>query len=207
MEEERQEKRQRIERSESDKELEALWETSQSSSQLHKEKMTNISLSDSDEEVIVDFVKEHKELYNKINKLFKNKVRKDSLWEIFAKKILVCPGKTWFESQRTPYDKLQLFKSGHAPKELTDIHQWIHHQDSQVTPVKGINKSSGFKSPVDPVPEQDPHTNYPEALHTDSIEINMHSSTHQPSTASNSVLRPSSVDQQVLDQFSQMKQC
>ena len=55
-----QEKRQRTERSETEIELEAAGETSYSSSQLHRKKgkMTNIFLTDSDEEVIVYLVKD-----------------------------------------------------------------------------------------------------------------------------------------------------
>ena len=38
--------------------------------------MTNIYLTNSDEEAFVDFVKDHKELYDKTNKHCKDKVRK-----------------------------------------------------------------------------------------------------------------------------------
>ena len=46
--------------------------------------MTNIYLTDSDEEAIVDLVKEHDELYDKTNEHFKDKARKECLWEQFA---------------------------------------------------------------------------------------------------------------------------
>ena len=46
--------------------------------------MTNIYFTDSDEEAIVDFVKDHKELYDKTNDHFKDKTRKKCLWEMFA---------------------------------------------------------------------------------------------------------------------------
>ena len=46
--------------------------------------MTNIYLTDSDAEAIVDFVMDHEELYNNTNKLFKDKTRKDCLWERFV---------------------------------------------------------------------------------------------------------------------------
>ena len=45
--------------------------------------MRNISLTDSDEEAIVDFVKDHEELYDKTNEHFKVKGRKQCLWERF----------------------------------------------------------------------------------------------------------------------------
>ena len=46
--------------------------------------MMNIYLTDSDEEATVNFVKDHEELYDKTNKHFKVKARKDCLWERFA---------------------------------------------------------------------------------------------------------------------------
>ena len=46
--------------------------------------MTYIYLTDSDEEAIVDFVKDHKELNNKTNEHFQDKDRKECLWESFA---------------------------------------------------------------------------------------------------------------------------
>ena len=45
-----------------------------------KRHMTNIYLIDSDEETIVDFVKDH----DKTNDKFKDKARKDCLWEGFT---------------------------------------------------------------------------------------------------------------------------
>ena len=56
--------------------------------------MTSILLTDSDEEPIVDFVKDHEELFDKTNKYFKDKSNKDCLWERFANKckltVKVC---------------------------------------------------------------------------------------------------------------------
>ena len=39
--------------------------------------MTNIYLMDLDKEAIVDFVKDHEELYDKTNEHFKDKARKE----------------------------------------------------------------------------------------------------------------------------------
>ena len=55
--------------------------TSQSYSRHKKRHMTNIYLTDSEEEEIVDFVKDHKELYNKTNEHFKDKAMKECHWE------------------------------------------------------------------------------------------------------------------------------
>ena len=63
--------------------------------------MTNIYLTESDEEAIVDFVQDHEELYNKTNEHFKDKARKDCLWDSFASshKLSVKMCKTWFKSR------------------------------------------------------------------------------------------------------------
>ena len=85
----------------------------QSHSRHKKGHMTNIYLTDSDEEAIVDFIKDHEEPYGKSNKLFKDKARKDCLWERFANshKLSVKVCKTWLESQRTHFGKLTQYKS------------------------------------------------------------------------------------------------
>ena len=46
-----------------------------------KGQMKSIFLSDSDEETIVDFIKQHKELYDKTNDSFKDKQKKERTWE------------------------------------------------------------------------------------------------------------------------------
>ena len=68
--------------------------TSQLHSMHKKGHITNTYLTDSDEEAIVD----HEELYNNTNEHFKDKARKECLWERFANScnlsVKVC--KTWF---------------------------------------------------------------------------------------------------------------
>ena len=117
-------KRPRTERSDSEMDTEGGGEvgTSQSQSRFKKGHMTSIYLTDSDEEAIVDFLKDHEELHDKIN----NKARKELLWERFTssyKLSKLC--KTWFESQRTCYGKLTQSKSGQATKEMTGRKNWI----------------------------------------------------------------------------------
>ena len=92
--------------------------------------MTSIYLIDSDEESIVDFVNDQEELNNKTNNTFKDKARKDSLWERFASShnLSVKMWKTLFESQGTHYGKLTQSKSGQAPKEMTEMQYWIQDQ-------------------------------------------------------------------------------
>ena len=65
--------------------------------------MINIYLTDSDEEAILDFMKDHEELYDDTNEHCKDKARKECIWEQSANSCnlsgKVC--KTWFDSQRT----------------------------------------------------------------------------------------------------------
>ena len=74
--------------------------TSQWHSRHKKRHMTNIYLTDSDEEAIVDFVKNYEELYDKADEHFKDKARKECPWERFANScnlsVKVC--KIWFDS-------------------------------------------------------------------------------------------------------------
>ena len=81
----------------------------------------HICLTDSDEVAVVDFVKDHEELYDKTNEHFKDKARKKYLWDRFTNicKLYVKAYKTWFESQRKHFGKLTQSKSGQAPKEMT----------------------------------------------------------------------------------------
>ena len=57
--------------------------TSHSHSRCKKGHIINMYLKES-EEAIVDFVKHHKELYNKTDEHFQDKTRKESLWQRFA---------------------------------------------------------------------------------------------------------------------------
>ena len=74
------EKRPRTEKS--DTETEAVGgEVGLSQSRYKKGHMTNIYLTDLDEETIVDFEMDHEEFYGKTNEHFKDKARKECLWK------------------------------------------------------------------------------------------------------------------------------
>ena len=95
------EKRPRTERSDTETEA-AGGEAGPSQSHYKKGHMTNVYLTDSDEEGIVDVVNDHEELYDKTSEHFKDKTRKEFLWEQFNKsrKLSVKVCKTWFDSQK-----------------------------------------------------------------------------------------------------------
>ena len=99
----------------------------------------------------MDFVKDHKELYDKTNEHFKDKARKDGFRETFTNShnlsVKLC--KTRFDLQRTRYDKLTQSKSGQAPKEMTERQNWkqdkFYFQKLHIRH-KGFSKSSHIKS-------------------------------------------------------------
>ena len=84
--------------------------------------MKSIFMSDSDKETIVEFVKQHKELYDKTNDSFKDKQKKESLWEQLAatRNLPIKRVKKWFKTQRTRYGKLSQMKSGQAAEKSTE---------------------------------------------------------------------------------------
>ena len=84
--------------------------------------MKSTFLSDSDEEAIVEFVKQHEELYDKTNDKFKDKQKKERHWETVAatRNLPVNTVKKWFETQHTRYGKLTQTKSGQAAEKSTE---------------------------------------------------------------------------------------
>ena len=149
-------------------------------SQLRHKKgnMSNIYLTDSDAEAIVDFVKDHKELYDKTNEHFKDKARKDCLWERFANscKLSVKVCKTWFESQRTCYSKFTQSKSGQAPKEMVEHQNWIPDKFGFLKlHIRYVGLLSGFKSHAQRASASaaSAHDIFRASTNTDSMEISM----------------------------------
>ena len=84
--------------------------------------MKAILLSDSDKEAIIEFVKQHEQLYDKTNESFKDKQKKERLWEEVAatRNLPVKTVKKWFESQCTRYGKLIHTKSGQGAEKSTE---------------------------------------------------------------------------------------
>ena len=79
--------------------------------------MKSIILSDSDKEAIMEFIKQHEELYDKTNDSFKDKQKKERLWDqLEATRNL--PVKT--DTQHTRYDKLTQTKSEQAAEKTTE---------------------------------------------------------------------------------------
>ena len=179
-----------------------------------KGQMKSIFLSDSGEEAIVEFVKHHEELYDKTNNSFKDKQKKEGLWEQLAaaRNLPVKTVKKWFDTQRTRYGKLTQTKSGQAAEKSTERQTWLKDSLSFLRGhirKKGVSKSSAFKSPQRPsaaaasVPDTSRDTE-------SDMEISIASDVpHQPSSTSPKRRQPPvatvtmSADP-VLNQFQQM---
>ena len=123
--------------------------------------MTNICLTDSDVEALVDFMKEQAELYDKTNELSKNKARKDSLWESFTRDADLQ------DMVLVTKDDGKLTQS--CLKELTERLRWIHDKFEFLKLSEGRASTGPQGSGLlteDIVPVQDTHTAYQEALCT-----------------------------------------
>ena len=88
--------------------------------------MANIFLTDSEEEAIVDFVKNQEKLYDKIDKLCNKKTGR-----IVSGKFLPGDENSLYKptrhgsSPKACYGKLTQSKSGEASKELSERQPWI----------------------------------------------------------------------------------
>ena len=151
--------------------------------------MKSIFLNDSDKEAIVEIVKQHEELYDKTNNSFKDKQKKERLWEQLAatRNLSIKTVKKWFETQHTRYGKLTQTKSGQAAEKSTEQQTWLKDSFSFLRGHirrKGVSKPSAFKSPQRPsaasasVPDTSKDTE-------SEMEISIASDvTHQPTSTS-----------------------
>ena len=143
------EERERILREESEKDTET--DTEAATVRSRKLHLSQILLSDSDEEALVEYIKNHPELYDKGHELFKNKGHKACLWERIAAQRHIKPedARKWFETQRTRYGKLTAKKSGSGVTKQTPRQTWIENTfpflDGHIRR-KGVSKSSSFQT-------------------------------------------------------------
>ena len=82
------EERERILREESEKDTET--DTEAATVRSRKLHLSQILLSDSDEEALVEYIKNHPELYDKGHELFKNKGHKACLWGYIIFCMYIC---------------------------------------------------------------------------------------------------------------------
>ena len=102
------------------------------------------TFTDSQENAIVEFVKEHPELYDKEHGRFHYRQKKEALWaEISAElKLHRFDVRRWFESQRTHYGKLSKLQSGQGPREMTKRQSWVYQH-------MGLRPTSDARGPTE----------------------------------------------------------
>ena len=88
------------------------------------------TFTDSQEISIVEFVKQHPELYDKEHPCFHDRNRREALWAEISAELKLQPFdiRRWFESQRTRYGRLSKLQSGQAPREITKRQSWVYQQ-------------------------------------------------------------------------------
>ena len=118
--------------------------------------------------------------------------------------------KTWFESQKTHHGKLTQSKSGQALKEKMECQNWIQDKFGYLKlhiRWKGLSKLSGVRSQVRGV-SASAHGISRASTDMDSMEISMRSTDTtlhpQQITSPTAASGCCSVDQQVMDQLTQM---
>ena len=163
---------------------------------------TNIYLTDSYEEVTMDFVKDHKESYN-TKERFKDKARKECLWDMFTNSHNLSVKVSKVKSQRTCYAKISQSKSGLPPKEMKERQNWIQDKlnflETHIIR-KELSKSLGLKFPARgaSASSASAHGISRSSTDTDSMEISLWSDQECSLPA---VSQRSSVNKQIKDQF------
>ena len=163
------------------------------------------TFTDSQETVIVEFVKEHPELYDKEHARFHDRQKKEAEEgaEVSAElKLQPFDVKRWFESQRTRYGKLSKLQSGQAPREMTKRQSWVYQQMGFLkTHIrrKGASRSSGFEASPNTSKQDESRGSTTNTEHLESSVLR--ESRSQPMFTST----PVSTDSKILEHFDQMR--
>ena len=159
---------------------------------------------DSQEAAIVEFVKEHPELYDKENAHFHDGQKKEAFWaEISAElKLQLFDVRRWIESQRTRYGKLSKLQSGQAPREMTKRQSWVYQQmgflKTHIRKEKA-SRSSGFEASPNTSIQDESRGSTSDTEHLESTVLR--ESRSQPMFTSS----PVSTDSKILKHFDQMR--
>ena len=161
------------------------------------------TFTDSQEISIVEFVKQHPELYDKEHPRFHDRNRREALWaEISAElKLQSFDVRRWFESQRTCYGKLSKLQSCQAPREITKRQSWVYQQMGFLkTHIrrKGANRSSGFEASPNTSKQDESCGSTTDTEHLESSVLRERSQSILTST-------PISTDSKILEHFDQMR--
>ena len=161
------------------------------------------TFTDSQEISIVEFVKQHPELYDKEHPRFHDRNRREALWAEISAELKLQPFdvRRWFESQRTRYGKLSKLQSGQAPREMTKRQSWVYQQmDFLKTHIrrKGANRSSGFEASPNTSKQDKSRGSTTDTEHLESSVLRERSQSILTST-------PVSTDSKILEHFDQMR--
>ena len=162
------------------------------------------TFTDTQEVSIVEFVKQHPELYDKEHPRFHDRTRREALWaEISAElKLQLFDARRGFESQRTCYGKLSKLQSGQAPREMTKRQSWVYQQMGFLkTHIrrKGANRSSGFEASPNTSRQDESRGSTTDTEHLESSVLRERSQSIISSTP------VSTTDSKILEHFEQMR--
>ena len=161
------------------------------------------TFTDSQETAIVEFVKEHPELYDNKHACFHNR-QKEAVWAEISAELKLQPFdvRRWFESQRTCYGKLSKLQSGQAPREMTKRQSWVYQQMGFLKThirQKGASRSSGFEASPNTSRQDESRGSTTDTEHLESSVLR--ESRSQPMFTST----PVSTDSKILEHFNQMR--
>ena len=151
------------------------------------------TFTDSQETAIVEFVKEHPELYDKEHARFHDRQKKEALWAEISAELKL---------QRTRYGKLSKLQSGQAPREMTKRQSWVYqHMGFLKTHIrrKWASRSSGFEFSPNTSKQDESHGSTTDTEHLESSVLR--ESRSQPMFTST----PVSTDSKILEHFDQMR--
>ena len=185
------------------KEEERCEEDSESHSAAKRARVCS-TFTDSQETAIVEFVKEHPELYDKEHARFHDRQKKEGLWAEISAELKLQPFdvRRWFESKRTRYGKLSKLQSGQAPREMTKRQSWVYQQMGFLkTHIrrKGASRSSGFEASPNTSKQDESCGSTTDTEHLESRVLR--ESRSQPMFT----YTPVSTDSKILEHFDQMR--
>ena len=162
------------------------------------------TFTDSQEIPIVEFVKQHPELYDKEHPRFHDRTSREALWAEISAELKLQPFdvRCWFESQRTRYGKLSKLQSGQAPWEKTKRQSWVYQQMGFFkTHIrrKGANSSSGFEASPNTSKQDESCGSTTDTEHLESSVLRERSQSIITSTP------VSTTDSKILEHFEQMR--
>ena len=162
------------------------------------------TFTDSQENAIVEFVKEHPELYDKEHRRFHDRHRQQALWAEISAELKLQPFdvRRRFESQRTRCGKLSKLQSGQAPMEMTKRQSWVYQKMGFLkTHIrhKGANRSSGFEASPNTSRHEESRGSTTDTEHLESSVLRERAS--KPIITST----PVSTDSKILEHFDQMR--